>query len=207
VDGETSSLESAHQLGRLCEARQLIINLIPYNATDVKDKLQCPSEERIQAFRAIVASYGAFVTVRRTMGADIASACGQLVTKVKQEEEAKQIQSAVRDIEDVLSTNRPPTNATLSVKKSTRASPPTTTGSSSSSSSSSGSQDEPKPQNQQGQLTYEETNSFLNRFSSWLECITKEDLNQWEQRLTVASTVAASCFLVSSVLLLRKHSR
>jgi hypothetical protein len=197
-------------LGRLCEARQLIINLIPYNATDVKDKLQCPSEERIQEFRAIVASYGSFVTVRRTMGADIASACGQLVTKVKQEEEeGKQLQSAIRDIEDVLSTKRPPpTNATLSVKKSMRASPNTTTSSSrsSNSSGSSGSQDGQEPQKQQGQVTHE-TNSFLNRFSSWLDCITTEDLNQWEQRLTVASTVAASCFLVSSVLFLRKHPR
>ena len=32
-------------------------------------------------FRDIVASYNTFCTVRRTMGADIASACGQLVVQ------------------------------------------------------------------------------------------------------------------------------
>ena len=73
-------------MGKLCENRHLIVNLIPYNATDVKDKLQCPSPEHMQKFRDVVASYGTFCTIRRTMGADIAGACGQLA-KSKIEEE------------------------------------------------------------------------------------------------------------------------
>jgi adenine C2-methylase RlmN of 23S rRNA A2503 and tRNA A37 len=90
--GDTSTIEAAHQLGKLCEGRHLVVNLIPYNKTDVKDKLDCPSEEHMQEFRRIVSSYGSFCSIRRTMGADIAGACGQLVV----EQEKKQ----VLDIED-----------------------------------------------------------------------------------------------------------
>ena len=90
--GDTSTIEAAHQLGKLCEGRHLVVNLIPYNKTDVKDKLDCPTEEHMQEFRRIVSSYGSFCSIRRTMGADIAGACGQLVV----EQEKKQ----VLDIED-----------------------------------------------------------------------------------------------------------
>ncbi|OEU22779.1 hypothetical protein FRACYDRAFT_223610 [Fragilariopsis cylindrus CCMP1102] len=106
LTGETSSFECAHQLGKLCENRHLVVNLIPYNATDVKDKLQCPSDEHMLEFRDIVQSYGTFCTIRRTMGADIASACGQLIQKKEQEEkeeEEKKQQDATVDIEDVTS--------------------------------------------------------------------------------------------------------
>ena len=94
LTGDTSTIEAAHQLGQLCKGRHLVVNLIPYNKTNVKDKLSCPSEKHMQEFRNIVSSYGSFCTIRRTMGADIAGACGQLVV----EEEEKQ--KAVLDIED-----------------------------------------------------------------------------------------------------------
>lgn len=93
--GDTSSFECAHQLGKLCENRHLVVNLIPYNQTDVKDKLSCPSEEHMKEFQRIVTSYGAFCSIRRTMGADIAGACGQLVVANE-----KKKHSAVLDIED-----------------------------------------------------------------------------------------------------------
>ena len=96
LEGPTSSIEAAHQLGKLCEGRQLVVNLIPYNQTDVKDLLRCPSEDHMQAFRNIVASYGSFCTIRRTMGADIDSACGQLVTL----ENKRKIIRRTTDIED-----------------------------------------------------------------------------------------------------------
>ena len=123
MEGDTSTIEAAHQLGKLCEGRQLVVNLIPYNKTDVKDKLSCPSEEHMQEFRRIVSSYGSFCSIRqvaffvniftackpilntlpsdfllarRTMGADIASACGQLV--VEQEKQIRNIN--IGDIED-----------------------------------------------------------------------------------------------------------
>ncbi len=79
LEGDTSSFECAHQLGKLCKNRHLVVNLIPYNQTDVKDKLRCPSEKHMREFQQIVTSYGSFCFIRRTMGADIAGACGQLV--------------------------------------------------------------------------------------------------------------------------------
>eukprot|EP00977_Amphora_coffeiformis_P010443 scaffold2438_cov167-Amphora_coffeaeformis.AAC.19 len=99
LTGPTSSFEAAHQLGKLCGKSHLVVNLIPYNATDVKDKLQCPSREHMEEFKRILISYGAFCTIRKTMGADIASACGQLIT-AKDKEEAKDTSQTVRDIED-----------------------------------------------------------------------------------------------------------
>ena len=90
--GDTSTIEAAHQLGKLCEGRHLVINLIPYNKTDVKDKLDCPSDLHMQEFRRVVSSYGSFCSIRRTMGADIAGACGQLVVEQEKKE--------VIDIED-----------------------------------------------------------------------------------------------------------
>mmetsp|Transcript_15198 Transcript_15198/g.28578 ORF Transcript_15198/g.28578 Transcript_15198/m.28578 type:complete len:563 (+) Transcript_15198:137-1825(+) len=88
LEGDTSKLECAHQLGKLCENRKFIVNLIPYNQTDVKDKLSCPSEEHMKEFQRIVMSYGAFCTIRRTMGADIAGACGQLVVSNEKKDHA-----------------------------------------------------------------------------------------------------------------------
>lgn len=60
-------------------------------------------------FRRIVFSYGVFTTIRRTMGADISSACGQLVVK----EENK-----FGDIEDGIVGSSPTTRSqTLVAKK------------------------------------------------------------------------------------------
>ena len=75
------------------------MNLIPYNRTDVKDKLYCPSEAHMAEFQRIVTSYGSFCSIRRTMGADIAGACGQLVVAKERENITK---FEVLDIEDAL---------------------------------------------------------------------------------------------------------
>jgi hypothetical protein len=85
VEGETSTVECAHELGRLCEERNVVVNLIPYNQTDVKDPLNCPSPAKIQEFQQIVTSYGCWCFIRRTMGQDIAGACGQLANVVTNE--------------------------------------------------------------------------------------------------------------------------
>ena len=97
VVGDTTTIEAAHKLGKLCEGRHLVVNLIPYNKTDVKDKLSCPSEGHMREFQRIVSSYGSFCTIRRTMGADIAGACGQLVLE---EEEKENGRDKLADIED-----------------------------------------------------------------------------------------------------------
>lgn len=109
LEGDTSSIECAHQLGKLCENRHLYVNLIPYNQTDVEDELRCPSREQMKKFQDIVASYGTFCTIRRTMGADIASACGQLVQKKEQEEN----RTFTYDIEDVVTNEKSPAQASV----------------------------------------------------------------------------------------------
>jgi len=96
LNGETSTYECAHQLGKLCENRHIVVNLIPYNSTDVKDKLVCPSEDHVKIFQNIVSTYGVLCFIRRTMGADIAGACGQLVKQVDNNEQTQ----VIRDIED-----------------------------------------------------------------------------------------------------------
>jgi len=93
VEGDTSTFECAHQLGNLCANRHLVVNLIPYNQTDVKTQLSCPSEEHIKEFQNIVSKYGVFCSVRRTMGADIAGACGQLLI----EDSKSQIENDIED--------------------------------------------------------------------------------------------------------------
>lgn len=112
MNGETSTFECAHQLGKLCENRHLVVNLIPYNQTDVKDKLSCPTIEHIREFQSIVVSYGVFCTIRTTMGADISGACGQLVV----EREKNEKQQAV-DIEDLGAYDEKKSKTDLKVSK------------------------------------------------------------------------------------------
>ena len=86
-----------------------------YNATDVKDKLRCPSEEQMTKFKEIVTSYGSFCTIRRTMGADIASACGQLANTTTKRNPEENPQTPV-DIEDVMLAPKPSSSNQASAK-------------------------------------------------------------------------------------------
>ena len=168
LTGDTSTIEAAHQLGQLCKGRHLVVNLIPYNKTNVKDKLSCPSEEHMQEFRNIVSSYGSFCTIRRTMGADIAGACGQLVVE---EEEKKQ--KAVLDIEDYGSIGK----AQGVVRKKQKRSSTVT-----------------KNLNQRERLGNEDT-------------VKVEEEEQLIWKLKLATGIAASLLIVSTLLLLQKRKR
>ena len=164
VDGKTSSIECAHQLGKLCENRHLLVNLIPYNQTDVKDKLKCPSEEHMREFQQIVSSYKTFCTIRRTMGADIASACGQLVVnKEKEAQEKKEV-----DIEDALQSKKDTksTKAKAVVVKKSAVVP-----------------------------------------STVAEKEEEDDLERFVKPLVIATSIAAVCFVISSVFFLRQRRR
>ena len=161
VDGDTSSFECAHQLGKLCEGRHLYINLIPYNQTDVKDKLCCPSEEHMGEFHKIVTSYGAFCFIRRTMGADVNGACGQLVvTKEKST-------SSIKDIEDTIAGKKLISTIDSKIKKT-----------------------------QDYEEKHHESGDDDHRYSSKLIAA-----------LSFATGVAASCFVISVVLLSKKKIR
>ncbi|QQS61438.1 MAG: 23S rRNA (adenine(2503)-C(2))-methyltransferase RlmN [Candidatus Moraniibacteriota bacterium] len=59
------------------------VNLIPYNATDTNFQ---PSQ-RIENFREYLRQRGVVATVRKSMGQDIAAACGQLVVNKKKNDD------------------------------------------------------------------------------------------------------------------------
>ena len=149
------------------------MNLIPYNQTDVKDKLRCPSEDHIREFQRIVASYGTFCTIRRTMGADIDSACGQLITLENEKNEDEQ-QQGVRDIEDGLTSG---------------------------SSRSSGKKGLVKKPSQQSTIKGTMPDDTALADDRGL------DLEGWIRPLQIATTVAATAFLVSSALYLKQQRK
>lgn len=180
VEGESSSIKCAHELGKLCENRHLVVNLIPYNATDVKDKLQCPSEERMQEFRDIVASYGTFCTIRRTMGADIASACGQLVQKSK-EDAASTSSSNMVDIEDVVGATT--TKSIQTITEMRAVVPPM----------------QAKPEIAPSEKTEH------GKSQGWLEQASTEELEVWTNRLALATILSASCFALTALSVVRRR--
>jgi 23S rRNA (adenine2503-C2)-methyltransferase len=75
--------EKAQLLGELVQDLHCNINLIPYNATDVKDPFQRSTNARIKSFKEILvkSSRNKTITVRKERGHDINAACGQLANK------------------------------------------------------------------------------------------------------------------------------
>ncbi len=105
VNGETSSFECAHELGKLCKNRNVVVNLIPYNPSllpmeenDQNPLLSSPPVERIAEFQRIVQSYGCLCFVRKTMGQDILGACGQLAALQPPPMSRKEGQNGAQDI-------------------------------------------------------------------------------------------------------------
>ncbi|MDO8648221.1 MAG: 23S rRNA (adenine(2503)-C(2))-methyltransferase RlmN [Candidatus Peregrinibacteria bacterium] len=89
ITGVNDTLELAHELGRyIRKTAASKINLIPYNPVAGKT-FSRSSDQRIDAFKQILRDYGLDVTQRKTMGDDIAAACGQLITETPAETEAK----------------------------------------------------------------------------------------------------------------------
>jgi 23S rRNA (adenine2503-C2)-methyltransferase len=71
------SMEQADQLARLVDRRKGKINLIAYNAS--KDMpYGAPDRAKVEAFEKRLWDHGLTATIRRSMGADIKAACGQL---------------------------------------------------------------------------------------------------------------------------------
>ena len=74
------SREDALNLARISRNLLCHINLIPYNATGIKD-ITGSDKSRIEAFREILEQQKIPVTVRVSLGQDIDAACGQLASK------------------------------------------------------------------------------------------------------------------------------
>ncbi|MDD3643370.1 MAG: 23S rRNA (adenine(2503)-C(2))-methyltransferase RlmN [Candidatus Krumholzibacteria bacterium] len=77
IDRVNDSVEDARELARMTRGRPFKINLIPLNEWR-GSPLRRPPEERIERFIAALLPTAPAVTVRRSQGADIDAACGQL---------------------------------------------------------------------------------------------------------------------------------
>lgn len=93
LGGVNDSEACAEELGELIGGRDIIVNLIPYNPTDVPMGHSPPTPEAVKAMVKVLTGRGVFTTVRHEMGQDIAGACGQLALKKGP--------SAAGDIEDL----------------------------------------------------------------------------------------------------------
>lgn len=95
--------EHAHELGKLLGPRRgnILLNLIPYNPTDVAEDFHPPTQDDIDTFFKIITvdEYGIYCRVRQEMGQDIDGACGQLALKSKAEK-AQEVQDKL-DIEEL----------------------------------------------------------------------------------------------------------
>lgn len=59
---------------------KLVVNLIPYNATE-HSRFKTPGEERVKMFQTHLWSEGIYAHVRSTRGDETSAACGQLATQ------------------------------------------------------------------------------------------------------------------------------
>ena len=98
--------EHARELGALLVpfGDYVLLNLIPYNPTDVRETFVAPTREAVGTFRRICQSepYLIHTRIRVEMGQDIAGACGQLVLKTTKEiEKSKKVGHGHNHDEDV----------------------------------------------------------------------------------------------------------
>lgn len=64
-------LECAHELGRLCWRRNLVVNLLPLLPSSAGDNLRHPSVDEMNLFKYVVSSYDVNCTIRFALGSDI----------------------------------------------------------------------------------------------------------------------------------------
>lgn len=102
IDQINDRPEHAHILGSLLATRReyILLNLIPYNPTDVSEDYHPPSEDSVLNFSNICRSdpYHIHTRVRQEMGQDIDGACGQLVIQKANSKNANKFV----DIEDII---------------------------------------------------------------------------------------------------------
>ena len=77
VRGVNDSEKEAKELAALLKGQNCHVNLIPVNPIEERD-FRAPEPARALAFKNLLEKYGINATIRRKMGADIDSACGQL---------------------------------------------------------------------------------------------------------------------------------
>ncbi|KAL0559766.1 hypothetical protein IC582_000134 [Cucumis melo] len=101
LDGVNDEEQHAHQLGKLLETFQVIVNLIPFNPIGSSSQFKTSGDEKVSVFQKILrGTYNIRTTVRKQMGQDISGACGQLVVSLPNRSSSKQ-SSVLPDIEDL----------------------------------------------------------------------------------------------------------
>ena len=85
IKNVNDSVECAKKLASLIKGFPTHVNLIPLNYVKEQGALTPTGKEKIEEFMKSLEALGVSVTKRRTMGADIAGACGQLRRKYLEE--------------------------------------------------------------------------------------------------------------------------
>ena len=80
LDHVNDTPEDARRLVRLLDGIQAKVNLLPLNEAE-GIPYKRPSDERVNAFAAILADHDVTVSVRKSRGRDIRAACGQLLVE------------------------------------------------------------------------------------------------------------------------------
>jgi 23S rRNA (adenine2503-C2)-methyltransferase len=75
------SSDDARELLRWLDGLDVHVNLIPYNPIEGRPQLKTTQRSERDAFAAILREAGLTATIRYSLGADIAAACGQLVQR------------------------------------------------------------------------------------------------------------------------------
>lgn len=102
LDGVNDEEQHAHQLGKLLETFDVVVNLIPFNPIGSLSQFRTSSEEKVLRFQKILRGVNNIrTTVRKQMGQDISGACGQLVVNLPDEKKPPNL--GVTDIEDLVS--------------------------------------------------------------------------------------------------------
>jgi 23S rRNA (adenine2503-C2)-methyltransferase len=84
IGGKNDQAEQAHQLGKLLQGMNCLVNLIPVNYVPERNFVRTSRNQMFQ-FQRILHSYKVNTTIRREQGHDIDAACGQLRAKYNQE--------------------------------------------------------------------------------------------------------------------------
>lgn len=89
--GVNDSLEEAHELTAWLDGLNVHVNLIPYNAVDDAPYFTGTGRVEREAFAGVLKQAGTPTTIRYSLGADIAAACGQLVRKENRQLKVEQV--------------------------------------------------------------------------------------------------------------------
>jgi 23S rRNA (adenine2503-C2)-methyltransferase len=81
LTGINDSIEDARELADWLTGLSVHVNLIPYNPIESAPHLRTTERPQRDAFAAILRDAGFVTTIRYSLGADIAAACGQLVQR------------------------------------------------------------------------------------------------------------------------------